>query len=779
MAEELFNTQEAYHDCPVPGECIAGYDDAGRVIKKTNCHFCGYLCAFLATVENGKVVDLKPDPSRYPYDEKVLAGCRRWKTNLDVLDGADRVNYPLKRVGERGSNKWEQVSWDDALTDIAARLTALKEQHGPGTLCSMIGGPHTSFWPLHRFMNLYGSPNNMGIGPICWNPRIWMDMLTFGWTIEHDYHPGLTNCMVIWGTNPAVSDNSSFWQMLRKIGKSDTPLVVVDPICSQIASIADEWVPLKTGTDCAFALGLLNVVVNEDLIDHQFVEEWCYGYDELVENVAPYTPEYVAQVCGIEADQVRRVARMFAVGPSALVSGRGIDQCGHNVAPTHRAICSLRAITGNIDRPGACTVNMESDFIPEVTLEYTSALPPENRKLCLNTNVAPLQCYGGYEYASTLTEKQGRHIPARYLTSALPDLVLHAMETGEPYKVTALIVQATNPLVTYADTNRLFKALMGLELIVVHDYYMTPTASIADYVLPAAGAIERATFQCHGGVANMVYGGAAAVNPYYQRRSDYDFFRDLGLHMGQAEHWPWETFAEACAATLEPTGVTWEQFCNQGLYFKEPPYYQYMEPGPDGKPQGFATSTGKVELASVALETLGGPRLPQQTEVNTYCSEELLKKGVHLQLVTGARKQPYNASMYMNNADFRKANPVPLAEMSQATAEKCEYAEGDVIVLATDKGQARFQLKIRTMRDDTVSADYGWWHPEDVPGAPNFAGIFESNINLLTSFKHDEPMIGTWSYNAMDCVTWKSDEPLSFGRHNVVDKKPRWQVVNK
>lgn len=133
-----------------------------REVRKTNCHFCGYLCAFHATVEDGRVVDLEPDPSRYPYDPKVLAGCRRWKMNLDVLDGDDRVNYPLRRVGERGANNWERVSWDEALDDIAQRLSQLRDRYGSETLASMIGGPHASFWPLHRFMNMFGSPNQHG-----------------------------------------------------------------------------------------------------------------------------------------------------------------------------------------------------------------------------------------------------------------------------------------------------------------------------------------------------------------------------------------------------------------------------------------------------------------------------------------------------------------------------------------------------------------------------------------------------------------------------------------
>ena len=345
---------EAFHDKAAPGQFLDDYDDQGRAIMKTNCHFCGYLCAFNATVDHGRVVDIQPDPTRFPYDDKVLAGCRRWRMNLDVLEGEDRVNFPLKRVGDRGSNKWKRVSWDDALDDIANRLSSLRDQYGSGTLASMIGGPHTSFWPLHRFMNLYGSPNNMGIGQICWNPRVWMDMLTFGWTIEHNITLHLTKTVIIWGTNPASSDNSLFWQLLRQVGQADDmTLIVIDPVYNATAAAADLWVPINPGTDVSFALGLLAATVEEDLIDHEFVRDWCYGYDEMVDNLADYTPAVASDICGVPEETIRRVARLFADGPSALVSGRGIDQCGRNVSPTHRAICCLRAITGNVDRPGS------------------------------------------------------------------------------------------------------------------------------------------------------------------------------------------------------------------------------------------------------------------------------------------------------------------------------------------------------------------------------------------------------------------------------------------
>lgn len=735
--------------------------------KKTNCHFCGYLCAFTATVEDGKVTELVPDPTRYPYDPQILAGCRRWRMNLDVLDGPDRLNHPLKRCGERGEGCWERISWDEALDEIAEKLASLKERYGGATLASMIGGPHASFWPLHRFMSLFGSPNNLGIGQICWNPRIWMDTITFGWTIEPDITDE-TRSLFIWGTNPAESDNSAFWRSLLKIHKKgSTKLVVVDPRYTKTARLADLWLAPRPGTDCYLLLALIHVILEEELYDADFVEQWCYGFQELKEHVRPYSPQYVSTVCDVAAEDIATAARLIADAPSALISGRGIDQIGANVAPSHRARCILLAITGNIDRPGASVLLEASDFTSELELECTQVRWDELASACLNTGVTPLQSYEGYEAIFELTSRLDRQLPARYLTSAHPDLALKAMETGKPYPITALIVEATNPLLTYADTHRVYEALMGLELIVVMDYYMTPMAALADYVLPSAGAIERATFQAHGGVANIVYGGDKACEPYYERKNDHDIFRELGSRLGQQEYWPDGSFEEASAHALARAGMSWEEYCQQGIYAKAPLYHKHLMVGEDGTYQGFATESGKIELVSLVLEKLGGDRLPLPRASCCLCSAGFIAQKEqdgwhHVELITGGRKQPYNASMYFNNASFRSASPAPLAEMSPATADALGLLSGDTVVLATEKGEARFIVATMTMRDGLVHADYGWWHPEWDIADGRLGGIWESNVNTLTSCSLDqaEKMIGTWSYNAIDCMVKKADEAL-------------------
>ncbi|MCD8316790.1 MAG: molybdopterin-dependent oxidoreductase [Eggerthellaceae bacterium] len=731
------------------------------VKKPTNCHFCGYLCGFLATVEDGRVTALEPDPTRYPYDEKITYGCRRWRENLGYLDDVRRINHPMKRKGKRGEGAWEQISWDDALDEIASCLSDLFERYGPQSLASAIGGPHGSFWPLHRFMNLAGSPNNMGIGQICWNPRIWMETLTYGWTIEADIRAGLTGVLVIWGSNPAESDNSAYWRSIQELSKSGMEIIVIDPRQTRTACIADTWMPINPKTDCILALSFINVIISEKLFDKDFIDSWCHGFDELEEHVKKYIPEYAQGLCGIDAKDIRDVAKRFARADAAvIVSGRGIDQSGNDVAATHRAICILRAITGNVDKPGACSLEQMSDFTWEVDMEMSSLFPEAQKKYCLNDGHTPLQTYDGYDFITDLTLKLGRKLPMRYMTSAHPDLLLKAILDKKPYPVCALIMEGTNPLLTYADTKRVFKALNELELVIALEQVMTPSAAMADYILPVAGAMERPVMQIHGGVSNMAYGGPAAISPQYERKSDYYVFRGLGQRLGQGEYWPDESLEEAFDRQLDAADISWEQFCRSGLYYREPGFYKHLIPDENGKPSGFATMTGKIELASESLQALGGERLPAPSMA--FGENVSGKKG--LTLITGARKQPYNASAMRNVKALRRSYPYPLLEISYNTAQALGLSDGDAAKVSTMNGSAEFMVKICPMKDWVASVDYGWWFPEIPCELPDLGGIFISNANLLTSCSLDdgEAMIGSWAYNGIDCEIEKIGGPDYF-----------------
>ena len=728
--------------------------------RKTNCHYCGYLCAFDATVEDGKVVALEPDATRYPYDTSVAKRCVRWPLNLSKLyDETTRVNYPLRRVGERGSNQWERVSWDEALDDIATRLKALVGEYGGWTVASCIGGPHAVYWPLHRLMTYLESPNNMGIGPICWNPRIWMDTMTYGWSVECDFRPDLTQCLVLWGTNPAESDNSLFWSNIAGYVREGGNLIVVDTRLSMTASKATIWLAPYPGTDTVLAYALARVIIEEDLYDHEFVEKWCYGFEEFAQAACERTLEEAAQITTVAVEDIRKAARMFATcSPAGLLSGRGVDQIGANTAPLHRVLASLRAITGNIDKPGATKINEAPTFMSELELEGSLELSDAAKAHGLDEPDCGLQSYAGYAKADAITGKLGLHLPLRYMTSVLPVRVWNAAIEHEPYRVSALIVDGANPLVTYADTLLVKKALEAMELVVVLEFVMTPTAQMADYVLPAAAALEHPCFQAMGGVEDFCYGGPRAVEPQFERREDYVILRELALRMGDSEeNWPAHDLTEELARTIAPTGMSWEQFTQLGLCGNGSQYYKHELLDPAcGKPRGFATQSGKIELANPFLESLGAGLTARFFPVSGVHTGRREDDGC-VTLITGARKQPYWASSYFEVPDMRKRHPRPTVEMSQATAKRLGLDEGDEVLISrqdTPDVEILQYVHIANMVDGVASAEYGWWYPEQEPGEPGYSGCFASNVNLLTRGEtgmDPEPLIGTWIYNGIPC----------------------------
>lgn len=714
---------------------------------RTNCRFCGYQCGLMATVKAGRVIGVEPDPTQYPGDASIQRGCQRWRLATEFLDHPKRVNYPLKRVGERGSGQWQRITWDQALDEIAGKLQALKEDYGPEMLATCIGGPHAVYWPLHRFMNLFGSPNNMGIGQICWNPGVWVNTLTYGWMVENELDPDNTTCAMLWGVNPAESDNSLLWRTILKFKQTGKPLIVVDPRRTRTAKQATLWLPVRPGTDAVLALGLLHVIITEQLYNFEFVKNWCHGFESLAEHVVSYSPTYVADITGVKAELIVEAAHLYAQNsPATLFTGRGIDQIGCNSFPTHRALAILRAICGNLDVVGASHLTEMPDFIPELDLELSEQFPMDRRQKQLGELI--LQSYSGYERVRQLTIKHGKRLPMRYLTSAQPSLIWRAMLTGKPYPIRSLIVMATNSLLTQADTTLIYEALKTLDLLVVLELFQTPTSMLADYVLPIAGALERPLFETKAGTANIAYGGEQAVEPYYERRPDFDFWREIGLRLGQEKDWPWESFKASLEASLAPTGFTWDEFCQSGLYCRPEEYQKHEEIDPQTeKPTGFATISGKVELYSELLAELGCDPLPIPKSLPTQ------NQDFPLELITGARFQPYYASSFRQFETLRKAHPEPWAEMSANTAQRMELGDGCPIWVETERGKARFILKIAQICDNVVSLEYGWWYPEMEAAEPQLGGVWIANANILTNtdYESSDPLVGTSTYNGLPC----------------------------
>jgi anaerobic selenocysteine-containing dehydrogenase len=346
---------------------------------------------------------------------------------------------------------------------------------------------------------LYGSPNWAQQGIICWGIAFIVESLTYGWFARGMPLPGVTKCIVIWGLNPAHSSLPIYRRILECVRKN-AKLIVIDPRETELAKKADVWLQIRPGTDAALALSMINVIINEGLYDREFVEKWCYGFRELKERVKEYPPDKVAEIAWVPAEKITEAARIYATNkPATIPWGVKNDQLGRNVTHMLRAKAILKAITGNLDVKGGDTLGGPKLSVPDAAdLELNEKISREQLKKQLGSDRFKVGMWPGWELIAKAQRRIWKpekitYIPRHECTAVPMYLIWRAILTGKPYPVKALICQCSNPLVAAANAKLAYKALKSpnLELFVVHDHVMTPSAMLADYVLPAADFLER------------------------------------------------------------------------------------------------------------------------------------------------------------------------------------------------------------------------------------------------------------------------------------------------
>jgi anaerobic selenocysteine-containing dehydrogenase len=243
--------------------------------------------------------------------------CAKGKASVELLYHPDRLKYPLKRLGARGENKWQRISWDEALDTVANKLSKIRQEFGPESIVGTqgTGRPYTNFY--RRFLNCLGTPNRTGCAHVCYLPKLAASGMTCGVFPICDYYGfgGVyPQCIVVWGCNiteAGASDGMCGNQLTRTV-KKGAKLIVIDPRRTILASKADHWMQIRPGTDGALALGMLHAIIAEDLYDRDFVSKWTIGFNELAERVKSYSPEKVAEITWIPASTIKAAARMYA-----------------------------------------------------------------------------------------------------------------------------------------------------------------------------------------------------------------------------------------------------------------------------------------------------------------------------------------------------------------------------------------------------------------------------------------------------------------------------------
>jgi thiosulfate reductase/polysulfide reductase chain A len=723
-------------------------------IKKVHCFFCHWQCGVLLHVSEGRIVKIEPNKEN-PITQGDI--CLKGLAGIEFHYHPERLNYPLKRVGNRGEGKWKRVSWDEALDEIAYKLKEVRDKYGPETVNINYGTYRTEAYFMSRFLNLFGSPNIAHTGSICFCNTQAINNATYGtFAIPHTTSEGV-RCMVSWGKNTSES-RLPVWRNTLACKRKGAKLITIDPRYTEVAKMSDIWVRIRPCTDGALALGWLNVIIEERLYDQEFVEKWTVGFDQLRERVKEYTPERVADITWVSPDKIRESARMYATTkPAIIMSGVKTDQIGRNATQTTRAQCILRAITGNLDITGGERLGGTGDIrkvIPDEEMELNGKLSAEQRRKQLGTDRFKLFTYPGWE---AMLEYQKRcpyvTVPSRAsLTASHAPTLWRAILEDKPYPVRVLLVQANNPLLQATNSKLVYKALKKLDLLVVMDYFATPTAALADYVLPAADWMERPHLSTIQGSRHYITVGERAVQPEYERREDYQLWRGLGMRLGQEHFWTWETLEEAYDYRLEPLGYTHAEFIQRVGGFRVPLETKKYEK------HGFATPSGKVEIYSTVLKELGYDPLPDYEEpAQSPISTPELYKEYPLILTTGGRVRYFYHSEFRQIKSMRNSHPDPVVEIHPDTAASLGITEGDWVWLESPLGRIQQKAKLDSNLDPrVVHAEHSWWFPEDGGEEPSLHGVWKSNINVLIDDKldHCDDIVGSWPHMGL-CKVYK------------------------
>ena len=686
------------------------------------CRGCHGGCGTVVTVVNGKVSAIKGDVSS-PMSKGWM--CIKGLAAPEIANHPDRLHYPLRRKGPRGGGQWERISWDQALGEIASRLDAIRGETGAESIALGQGTGRHHFMHVVRFANALGTPNwyEPGLAQ-CFIPRVTASNLTYGGFVVGDYYGDVNPaCILFWGHNPIVSgpDGELSIPVQRALGKGSIG-IAVDPRRSETARRCRQWLPVRPGTDAALALAMIRTIIRENIHDKEFVERWTTGFEELSSHVEGCTPEWAEKITRVKSEDIVRAARTYALNKPAILDWGVSVEHNVNAFQTVRALAILRAITGNVDVPGGDILGMNI-VRPYPTLKDRLPEGMRNKRLGGET----YKLLGGWR---------------AFMPSAHIPTLFKAIRTGEPYRVRALLLFGNNPLVSVANSRNVHESLRALDLLVAADLFMTPSAALADYVLPAAFWTEVDQVISFPLVADNMVMAQRKMAQVAECRQDEWIMDELAKRLGLPGSG--ESLVDVMNHQLEPLGITFDELKEKGFVYPRHEYRKYER-------RGFRTPSRKVEIYCKPLERMGYDPLPSYVEPpeSPVSTPELLERFPYV-LTTGGRRREFFLSDNRQIPSLRKRHPHPWVELHPETAGKHGIGEGDDVTITSPRGSITMKAHVtEDMAPGVVHVEAFWWFPEK-PG-PEY-GVWESNANLLTNDGPPyDPAFGTYQLRGLLC----------------------------
>lgn len=725
--------------------------------RRAVCCACHQKCGVLVEVDDGRIKAIRGDPE-HPFSAGFA--CIKGQRAHEMHYHKDRVHRPLKRTGARGAGEWQEISWDQALDEIAGRIRKLVGQHGPETLAYAFGTFHGGDYGIgQRFMNLFGSPNTVGQDKICYGPGALGETLTYGYGPSFFSFPipGLTRCMVVWGFRPGAS-MPLLWRQILRVQKTGAKLIVIDPERTREAQGADLHLQPLPGTDAALALGVMHVLIDNGWHDAEFVRANTIGFDDLRRRAAEYPPGRVAELTGVPVTDIVRLAELLGANRPAIIhAGNGLCQSGTGAVQTGRALGCLIAISGNLGVQGGHQLGGPPlNLLANGAVMAESALPPHQAARRLGAERYALLGAGYAALDRAVAARwHGRSGIMNWLASAHAPTLWRAITEQDPYPVKALVLQHHNPVGAVANAALAERALASdnLELLVAQDLFVNAASRLADYLLPASHWLEKPFYSMGlgyiGFAGDFVEAKPAVLEAEHGHRDDYSLWRDLGRRFGQAEHWP-DTAEQFWNTCLAPAGLDFETVSRAAGPLMGPEARGPDHPPQNGNTPAWGTPSGRIELRSSLLEDWGQDPLPDFAPSNLLADSA---GEFPLRLTTGGRHIEGFHQDAQRMPWFRRKYPEPEFSVHPETAARLGIANGGWAWIETPTGRVRQRARLTGDLKPGVIRAERWWYPERGADGDDPFGWRGTNINVCTGDAVDQcdPVFGTWMLRGVPC----------------------------
>lgn len=695
-------------------------------------------CGINAIVEGGRFIGIE-GMKESPVNKG--RNCAKAHAAPQWVYSPQRLKYPMKRIGKKGDGKFERISWDEGLGIIADKLIEQKKKYGPESLAILSPMRRSYHEYYERFLAVHGSPNH-GHSGICAMQMAFIFQYTLGTPRPvADYNN--SDCILIWGKN-LVFSGASRGNALKLINAKSrrAKIIAIKPSMEPDAAMADTWIPVRPGTDAALALAMLHVIVNENLVDREFVDKYCYGFEKLREHIQQFSPEWAEPITGLDPAVIRNLARQYGTAKSACIDvGNGLEHAP-SASDALRTISILMAITGNFDKKGGNVV-MSGHSMPRPNLMTTQAhvTPELIEKLVASEFPKALQPF----------------LPNRGPTSVYYG-VIESVLTGEPYPIRTLIAPGTQPTVSTRGSKKVVEALKKVDFFVVVDVMQTAEMDYADIIIPVATSYESDHPFMISLTGDWIMANNKVIDPLGEYKSMYEFWLDLGVKMGYGDDF-WEGDIEACLDyQLDPFNMTMDELRSHKTGIAYPmnaiKYEKYDKifnaPSCRISREPFLPQ-GKIAIYNTLFKEQGYNPLPEWRELpeGPTATPELLDT-YPLLFSDYHTSKVFNASWLRNVPALREVEPFPVLHIHPDTASKRGISDGDWVIVESPHGYLNLKAEIFPgIRPDTVMALHGWWQGCDelqLSGYPILdGGANTNNMYSVDPQKVYDPLITAMS----------------------------------